>query len=133
MRSNQELGSHFFAEQDRLRGGPATDLCAGGYRARIGSYPEMDRAGHEGFAMAFYSAFPDMRHVIDDVVSDNSRVVVRFTIRGSQTGAFFGMPATGKAVSVGGIAILRVESGQVVALDAVFDEAGLLRQLGVLS
>lgn len=132
VRSNQELGRHFFAEQDRLRGGPAAELCAVGYKARIGSYPEMDRAGHEGFAVAFYSAFPDMRHVIDEVVSDDSRVVVRFTLKGTQTGSFFGIPATGKPVNVGAIAILRVEAGQVVALDAVFDEAGMLRQLGVL-
>lgn len=130
--ANQAIGPHFFAEQDRLRGGPAADLCAPSYRARIGSYPTMDHAGHEGFAKAFYAAFEGLHHVVEDVVADDSRVVVRLSIHGKHTGAFFGIPATGKSINVGVIAILQIESSQVSSLEAVFDEAGMLRQLGVL-
>ena len=129
---NQALGPRFFAEQDRLRGGPAPELCAPSYRARIGGNPVMDRVGHEYFATSFYGAFDGLHHTVDDVVADESHVVVRFTIRGTQTGPFFGIPNTGKAIEVGAIAILRVESGLVTKLDAIFDEAGMLRQLGVL-
>ena len=128
---NQALGPRFFAEQDRLRGGPAPELCAQSYSARIGS-SVMDRAGHEYFATSFYAAFDGLHHVVDDVVADDTRVVVRFTIRGTQTRPFFGIPATGKSIDVGAIAILQVESGLVTKLDAVFDEAGMLRQIGVL-
>lgn len=130
--SNQAIGSRFFAEQDRLRGGPAAELCTQSYRARIGSYPTMDRAGHEGFAKAFYAAFEGLHHVVEDVVADDSSVAVRLSIHGTHTGAFFGIPATGKSIDVGLIAILQIESSQVSSLDAEFDEAGMLRQLGVL-
>lgn len=129
--TNQALGPRFFAEQDRLRGGPAPQLCAPSYSARIGG-SVMDRAGHEYFATSFYAAFEGLHHVVEDVVADEKSVVVRFTIRGTQTAPFFGIPSTGKAIEVGAIAILQIESGLVTKLDAVFDEAGMLRQLGVL-
>ena len=41
-------------------------------------------------------------------------VVARFTARGTHTGAFQGIPATGTAGTVTGIAIYRVSSGKIV-------------------
>jgi steroid delta-isomerase-like uncharacterized protein len=130
--ANCALGRRFFQEQDRLRGGPAESLCAPEYLARIGANPEMPRAGHEGFAKAFYAAFPDMYHDIEEVFATEDRVFVRFVVHGTNTGSFFGMPATGKRVSVPAHVILFVAEGKVTRLVAVFDEAGLLRTLGIL-
>ena len=127
-----ELGRHFFEEQDRLRGGPAEALCASNYTARIGGNPTMDRAGHERFAVAFYAAFPDMRHDVEDVFATEDRVAVRFVIRGTHTGDLFGIPATGRSVTIAANVLLQVSDGQVTELAGVFDEAGMLRQLGVL-
>jgi predicted ester cyclase len=129
---NRQLGRRFFAEQDRLRGGPAPELCAPSYVAHIGGNPPVDRAGHEGFAVAFFAGFPDMRHHIELVVADQDAVVVRFVLKGTHSGSFFGIPATGRRVEVAAHAILRVRDGRVSELWGIFDEAGLLRQLGVL-
>ena len=130
--ANEALGRRFFAEQDRLRGGPAEALCAPGYTARIGGAPPMSREGHEGFARGFYAAFPDLRHTVDDVFATGDRVAIRFTLAGTQTGPFFGMPPTGARVSVSANILMRVADGRVRELVGVFDEAGLLRQLGAL-
>jgi predicted ester cyclase len=130
--SNRTLGRRFFAEQDRLLGGPAPELCAPEYKAHLGGNPPVDRAGHEGFAKAFYAAFPDMRHDVELSVADEDSVAVRFVIRGTSKAPFFGIPATGKPVTVCANVILRVRDGKVTELFGAFDEAGLLRQLGVL-
>jgi predicted ester cyclase len=130
--ANRALGRKFFAEQDRLRGGPAPELCADGYTARLGGNPPMDRAGHEGFAKAFYAAFEGMNHEIEQVIADESSVVVRFVLQGKHTGSFFGIPPTQKNVNVAAHVILRVRDGKVHELFGIFDEAGMLRQLGVL-
>jgi len=130
--ANRDLGRRFFAEQDRLRGGPSPELCAEDYRAALGSNPVFDRSGHEGFARAFYAAFPDVRHDIEDVVADERSASVRFILRGTHTGSFFGIPPTGKAIAIPAHAILRTDGRRVSELLAVFDEAGLLRQIGVL-
>lgn len=58
--------------------------------------------------------------------------MVRFVLRGTHTGSFFGIPATGKAVTVPAHAILKIRDNHVHTLLAVFDEAGMLRQLGVI-
>jgi predicted ester cyclase len=129
---NRQLGRRFFAEQDRLLGGPAPELCAPSYVARLGGNPPVDRTGHQHFSLAFYAAFPAMRHHIELVIADEDSVVVRFVLKGAHTGSFFGIPATGRHVEIAAHAILRVREGLVNELYGIFDEAGLLRQLGVL-
>lgn len=126
------VGRRFFAEQDRVRGGPVAELCARGYTAILGGNPPMDRAGHEMFALAFYSAFPDMTHSIDEAFGTADRVAVRFTIRGTHTAPFMGIPATHKQIVVTANVLMHVDNGMVTRLLGAFDEAGLMRQLGRL-
>jgi steroid delta-isomerase-like uncharacterized protein len=126
------IGTKFFQEQDRLRGGPSRDLCAPGYVARIAGFPALDIAGHEHFSKAFYEGFPDLQHAVEEAVAEGDRVVVRFTLRGTHKGSFMGVPATGKPISVSAVAILKVAGGKVSQLEGVFDQAGLMRQLGLL-
>jgi len=130
--ANKDLGRRFFEEQDRLRGGPAEALCALEYQATLGGNPPMPREGHEGFAKGFYAAFPDMRHEIEEVFATDDRVFVRFVLQGANTGSFFGMPATGRHVTFAAHVVMHVAAGRVTRLLGIFDEAGLLRQLGVL-
>jgi predicted ester cyclase len=130
--ANRALGRRFFEEQDRLQGGPAEELCAPGYQAYLGGNPAVDRAGHEYFAKAFYAAFPGMRHTIEDVFATEDRVAVRFVIRGTHAGSFFGIPATNRPVVIAANVLLQVADGKVTRLFGIFDEAGMLRQMGVL-
>jgi len=95
------LARDFFAAQDRLRGGPDPALCTADYQAWLGGSPPVPREFHEGFARAFYAAFPDLAHAVDDVFAASDRAAVRFTLRGTHQGAFFGIPATGRAVGGG--------------------------------
>ena len=73
--ANRALGRRFFEEQDRLHGGPSPVLCAPTYSARIGGNPPMDLAGHEGFARAFYAAFPDIHHEVEQVIAEEDTAV----------------------------------------------------------
>jgi predicted ester cyclase len=126
------LARDFFASQDRRRGGPDPALCTADYTAAIGGHAPMPLAGHEGFAVGFYAGFPDAAHTLDDVFAAGDRLAVRFTIRGTHTGSFFGIPATGRPITVVANIMMQVRDGRVARLTGVFDEAGLLRQIGVL-
>jgi predicted ester cyclase len=128
---NSALGRHFFAEQDRLRGGPAPELCAANYAAHLNTY-ELDLAGHQQFASAFYAGFPDLHHTVTDAVADERGVAVRFRINGTNTGDFMGMPATSKPVEFWASAVIGIEDGKVVSLKAVFDQLTMMRQLGAI-
>lgn len=129
--ANKVLGRRFFHEQDRLHGGLAEQLCASTYTAYIGADPPVDRAGHQQVAQALYAGFPDLHQAIDEILAEEDTVVVRFTLRGTHTGSFNGIPATGRSIAVPVIAILHVEGGRIAELRAVADRVGLMRQLGV--
>ena len=130
--ANRVLGRQFFEAQDRLRGGPDDALCAPGYQALLGGSPAVDRAGHEWFARAFYAGFSDLHHVIEDVIATGDRVVVRFVLHGTHDGSLFGIPPTGRRAAIAAHVILHVAAGRVTRLFGIFDEAGMLRQIGVL-
>jgi hypothetical protein len=132
MTANASLPHRFFRGQDDLKGPLPADLVAPTYRAEIVGFPPMDAAGHADFGRAFYAGFPDIYHTIDEVIEAPAHAITRFTLRGTHTGPFMGIPPTGRAITVSAIVILTVEDGKVTHLQAIFDQLRLLRQLGVV-
>ena len=126
-----EFARRFFHGQDRLKGLLPPDLCAPSYQAEIIGFPPMDQAGHGQFGAAWYGAFPDLTHTIDEARPTDAGIVVRFSVAGTQAGAFIGIPATNRHVRASAIALLTIEDGRVTHLQAMFDQLGLMRQLGV--
>jgi predicted ester cyclase len=127
-----DLPKLFFAGQDRLKGLLPPEHCAAGYVAEIVGFPRMDAKSHGEFGSAFYAGFPDIYHTVDETFVAGSRVATRFTLRGSHTGSFMGIPASGKRIEVQAFVWLTVEGDKVVRLQALFDQLGLLRQIGAL-
>ena len=82
--------------------------------------------------LAMLSAFSDRRVQIADQVIDGDKVATRWQATGLHSGEFNGIPATGRHVRMTGIGITRLAGGKVVETWEVTDDAGLLRQLGVL-
>jgi steroid delta-isomerase-like uncharacterized protein len=78
----------------------------------------------------FLSAFPDLRYTIEDQVAEGDRVVTRYTMRGTHRGDFAGIAPTGRAVTVTGIQIERLENGQIMEHWRASDDLGLMQQLG---
>lgn len=78
------------------------------------------------------SAFPDGQFTIEDLLAEGEQVVARWTVRATQSGDFFGIPPTGKQVAVTGIDIVRLADGKAVEHWRIFDQLGLLQQLGAV-
>ena len=87
---NKAIGALFFAEQDRLRGGPAEALCAADYTAYLSGNPPTNLTGHQQFASAFYAGFPDIYHTVEDSIGEGDEVAVRFTLRGTIRATLWG-------------------------------------------
>ena len=92
----------------------------------------MTLADHQQFATAFYRAFPDLLHTVHETVAGDGKAVVRFTLHGTHKNDFMGIPATGKEVQVGAIAIFTIADGKITELHGQFDQLGMMRQLGVV-
>ena len=86
------------------------------------------RARH---AMLF-SAMPDIHITVHDVIAEDDRTAARFTITGTDTGGFMGMPATNCSVRVTGMDFMRFRDGLVAEHWGEMDMMGLLQQLGVI-
>jgi predicted ester cyclase len=123
------LAARFFAEQDRLRGGPAAELCASGYTAHLAGGAPMDLAGHQAFSAGFYAGFPDLRHQVDLTLADGERAAVRFTLFGTHTGEFLGMPPTGRPIRVTANVCMAIDGGRVQELWGEVNMLSLMRQL----
>ena len=80
----------------------------------------------------FRNVFPDLTCTIEDQVAEGDKVVSRWTLRGTHQGEFFGVPATGERVELGGIQIDRFEGGKIVEERAEFDLLGAMQQLGAV-
>ncbi len=56
----------------------------------------------------------------------------RWTLRGTHTGSFVGLPPTGRPVEVPGILMLRFAGDRIIEGWSGFDALDLMQQLGVL-
>lgn len=74
--------------------------------------------------------FPDFHLVIEEQIAEGDKVVTRVTFQGTHRGEYRGIPATGRRVSYGGVAVDRIQNGKVVEGWHQADDLGLLRQLG---
>ena len=81
---------------------------------------------------SYYVAFPDMRHEVLEVLPSGNYVTVRLVLHATHRGAHEGVPATGRAVTVPAIHILRFAGGRIAEWWAAEDDLGLLRQIGMI-
>lgn len=88
--------------------------------------------GHNAIVALFRRTFPDMNWEIHDLIAEGDRVVARTTMTGTHLGDFFGIPPTGKSVSMDGVHVLRVADGRIAEHWGSNDDLGLMRQLGVV-
>lgn len=80
----------------------------------------------------YRAAFPDLKMTVDQIIADGDYVVLRFTSRGTHTGALLGAAPTQRKVTDTGIVISRFANGKIAETWANWDAAGLMQQIGVM-
>ena len=75
------------------------------------------------------AAFPDGQVTLEDIIAEGDRVAYRLTIRGTHTGEFLGVPASGRRVAVSFFAIVRIADGKLVEEWGGLDQPDLIRQM----
>src|SRR4051812_332416 len=86
--------------------------------------------GIRQFFSAVHAAFPDAYFTTEDMVAEGDKVAWRFTIRGTHSGPFRGIPPTGKPIVMTGMALTRMRDGQMVENWNETEDLGMLQQLG---
>ncbi len=110
------------------------ELISSDYVEHDPNYPQPVR-GAEGlkqYFQTFRTAFPDLHLAIEDMVGEGDTVAVRQTARGTHQGELFGIPPTGKQITVTGMTCHRFVNGKLVESWVNADNLGMLQQLGVI-
>ena len=80
----------------------------------------------------FHAAFPDARYTVEDQIAEGDKVVVRWTLRATQSVEYQGHPPNGKTMTVTGISIFRLADGKIQEIWVNMDRLGQMEQLGWL-
>lgn len=77
-----------------------------------------------------FAGFPDLRVTIDDIVAEDQKVGIWYTVEGTHSGDFEAIPPTGNHVRWEGFDLFTVEGGRISNARFLSDFHGLLTQLG---
>jgi steroid delta-isomerase-like uncharacterized protein len=130
---NKALVRRFFAlgpSRGDLRA--ADELLASGFALHVPLSCSPGVQGMNEVITACRAAFEHLDVTVEDMVAEEDKVAARFTARGIHKGAFMGLPATGKSITMTGIEIFRIENGRIAELWGEANLLGLMQQLGIL-
>lgn len=91
--------------------------------------------GFQGYAAVLdmmRGAMPDVSWKAEESIADGNKVMVRFTMSGTQTKPFMGMPASGKKVSATAMNIYEFKDGKIIREHGLPDLFSMLIQLGAI-
>ena len=94
--------------------------------------PMRGPAGYLAIIGMMRGGFPDIQWTLEEMVAEGDKVAARFTMRGTHRGTFFGVPPTGKTISVQAMNIYRLSGRQFVEEHGQPDMLGLLQQIGAV-
>ena len=87
-------------------------------------------------AKAYYAnyltGFSNITFTIKDVFGQGDKLVKHWNFKGTHTGVFFGIPATGKPVNLEGVTLVRMENGKIAEERDFFDNLEFSQQLGLI-
>ncbi|WP_347839246.1 ester cyclase [uncultured Draconibacterium sp.] len=131
-RRNKKLIEHVFDELWNKRNSAVLDECL----APNVEYhtPNMTCRGIEEYKKmyAFYAAAFEQSHLeILDMFGSNDRVFSRVLFSCVHTGELNGIPASGNEVKIQTFTAYRLEHGKIIEEYELFDELGMMQQLGM--
>lgn len=94
-----------------------------------------DRTALQADIEMFLSAFPDLEATIEEVfvdAADPTIVTLRYSISGTHAGTFESIPPTDEHIDAQGIAMTEFSGEKISHFSLVFDNLGMLQDLGLI-
>jgi len=91
-------------------------LCADNYTSFFPSNSKIAMTKEQELrnAQGAWKAFPDLKWIISDMITDGNKVAVSFTITGTHQEDWGGIPAKGNVINIGGLMTLEIEEEKIV-------------------
>jgi predicted ester cyclase len=81
--------------------------------------------------IGFTAAFPDIKYDLKDIIAEGDKVVLRYSMSGTQKGEFMGIAPTNKRVEGTSLCMIRLAAGKVAEMWVENNSLVMLLQLGV--
>ncbi len=95
--------------------------------------PEIKGAANvKAYYANYVTGFSDRQFSIKETFAQGNKLVKYWEFKGTHTGDFFGIPATGKKIDVIGCTIATIVDGKITEERDFFDNYEFLKQLGLL-
>jgi predicted ester cyclase len=107
-------------------------MAAEGFVYYLPRPQKTERGAFVDLLRGFRAAFPDLNHTIEEQIVEGNAVVTRGIASGTHQAPLGDIPATGKRVELPYIMIFRFEGRVFTEGREVFDELGLMQQLGLI-
>jgi steroid delta-isomerase-like uncharacterized protein len=79
----------------------------------------------------FASALHDTHVTIEEMIAEGDKVMTRIKGRGTHKGELMGIPPTGKTATWNQFTVFRLDDGKIAEEWEIFDELGMMQQLGM--
>ena len=80
----------------------------------------------------FVTGFSNRQFIVKDMFAQGDKVTKYWEFKGTHTGDFMGIPATGKTIDIEGCTIARMVNGKIVEERDFMDNMSFLKQLGLI-
>ena len=80
----------------------------------------------------YLTGFSNITFTIKDVFGMGNKLVKHWNFKGTHTGVFFGIKATGKKVDIDGVTLVRMENGKIAEERDFLDNLEFMQQLGLI-
>jgi steroid delta-isomerase-like uncharacterized protein len=109
-------------------------LMTANFAFHIPTLPDPVRGpeGMKRFVTGLRTGFPDIKFTPEYLITDETRVAVRYTMTGTHLGEFLGAPPSYKTVKDIGNDLFHLSDSKIVAVWVSEDAVGLLKQMGVI-
>jgi steroid delta-isomerase-like uncharacterized protein len=133
MKTNKDIVIELYAAFDRGDFDLARSMMSEDFTTDLVGIPDsLDREGFIKFGQEFSKAFPDGYHQFDEIIEDDNKVVTIGKFRGTHLGKFQGLPATGKSIEIEVMHIDRLMDGKIASHWGQGNQAGMMKQLGIM-
>lgn len=128
---NTELALRFLDLVDRHEFDKAGAMMSDDFQLYF-SAQQLDKAQTLEMIRSVYESFADLTHDVHETIAAGDRVVARMTLRGTHTGMFEGLAASGRTIGVGQISIFRVADDRITEIREEADLLLLMQQIGAI-
>jgi steroid delta-isomerase-like uncharacterized protein len=112
--------------------GVAEQLFSPDYVLHVSGVPApLNRDAAKQVVAMFSTAFPDLKHTVDEMLAEGNTVAARWTVRGTHQGDFQGIAPMGRPVVLSGTTVHHMTDGRISETWLTMDNLELFQQLGV--